>query len=289
MTPFDIHTHSSISDGTDTPRELVEKARRQGLAGVGLTDHDTLSGWDEAASAADELGIPLLLGVELSTSYRGRSVHLLGFLPDPHDPDLQETMRKVRSSRQDRLKQMVENLQTDFPRISWERLLEANPGVAANGEEAPPWGRPHLADLLVAEGYVPDRSEAFRHLLSPAGPYFVRQWAPDPTQMVATVRRAGGVPILAHPFSAGRYRPLPEAVIADMAHAGLFGLERDHREHDEAARLKVDELAGRYGLATTGGSDYHGTGKPNILGEHGSSAAVIQQIIEQGSTPPAGI
>lgn len=290
MKVFDIHTHSNISDGTDTPKELIESAWRRRLAGVGISDHDTLAGWEEAAGEADKRGIPLMLGVELSTSYQGHSVHLLGFLPDPHDEDLQATMSKIRSSRETRLRRMVDNLHADFPQVTWERLVGGNQYDDTEEESTDtPWGRPHLADLLVAEGYVADRTEAFRSLLAPTGPYFVRQWAPHPTEMVRILRSAGGVPILAHPFSKGRHSPLPERVIAEMAEEGLFGLERDHREHDVQARQRVDELADRYGLMKTGGSDYHGTGKPNLLGEHGSSDDVVNQIIEQGAIPLAGI
>lgn len=283
MTAIDIHAHSSISDGTDTPAELVGLARRMNLTGVGITDHDTFAGWEAATRAAKEQGVILLRGVELSTSYEGRSVHLLAFLPDPNHEQLNATMERIRQSRNNRLRLMTEQLGADYPRITWQRLTENEP------DNDIPWGRPHLADLLISEGYVTDRDEAFRTLLGPSGPYFVHQWAPHPAEMVETVKAAGGVPVLAHPISKHRQRPLPETVIAQMTDAGLFGLERDHREHDKVARQRVQELAGKYQLVTTGGSDYHGTGKPNRLGENTTPLALVEQIAELGTTPLVGI
>lgn len=287
MESFDAHVHSAISDGTDDPRALVELAAARGVRGIALTDHDTFEGWISAAEAATDSGLTLIRGVELSTSYRGSSVHLLAYLPDRLDEGLLSTMEQIRGAREQRLRRMVEALGEDYPRITWESLLES--GAAWAVDEAIPWGRPHLADLLIAEGYVRDREEAFAHLLRPGGPYFAHQWAPHPADMVETVRAAGGVPVLAHPLSRERQRPLPIEVIGDMTDAGLFGLERDHREHDDIARAQIDELARRFDLAVTGGSDYHGQGKPNLLGENATAWSVIERIAEQGRTPVIGL
>ena len=143
-------------------------------------------------------------------------------------------------------------------------------------------GRPHIADALVAAGAFPDRSAAFVKALHPSGPYYVHHWAPDPVEAVRCVREAGGVPVLAHPRARKRQRLLPEAVIAQMTQAGLFGIERNHRDHAPEDRADVDRIARELGLAEFGSSDYHGTGKPNRIGENTTDPDVIAELIAQG-------
>ena len=275
MTRIDPHTHSSYSDGTDAPAQLMRAARDAGLSMVGLTDHDTFAGWDEAAAAVGETGVALLRGVEISCSADGITVHLLGYLVDPADAALNGAFARTVEDRRTRARRMVDNLAADFP-ITWEQVLAFAPSDG-------PVGRPHIADALVAAGAFPDRDSAFVHALHPSGPYSARHWAPDPVDAVRMVRGAGGVPVLAHPRARARQRLLPEDVIERMAEAGLYGIERDHRDHDEAGRADVDRLAARLGLAITGSSDYHGTGKPNRLGENTTDPAVIDGIISQGT------
>ena len=277
MFRFDAHVHSAHSDGTDAPADLVRLAARAGLTGLALMDHDTTSGWAPAAQVARAEGLALLPGIELSTSHGGRSIHLLAYLPDPHHPELVGLLSRIRAARTDRLREMVDRLSRDFPRVTWEGLQEMHGAVGV------PWGRPHIADALVAAGYIPDRSAAFAQILHPRSPYYVLQWAPEPAVATDIIRRAGGVPVVAHPFTAKRGRTAPESLIGEMADAGLFGLERDHREHGAAARQLTERLASKYGLALTGGSDYHGTGKPNRLGENVTEADAVQEILRQGS------
>lgn len=279
---IDGHTHSAISDGTDVPGELVLKAHAQGLDVVALTDHDTLSGWEEAQKYADEVGIGLLRGVELSASYQGISVHMLGYLPDPNNATFLELLKKVRRSRQVRLQEMIGRLGADLPGISWEEMMDSSE------EEATTWGRPHIADLLIQQGYAKNRDEAFAKYLHPRGPYYVIQWSPDPIELVTLARQAGAVPVLAHPFSSKR-KPLPDEVIAQMAHAGLFGIEAYHREHDQSATKHAIDLAKSLGLEVTGGSDYHGTGKPNVLGENLTKGTVLRNIAAEGITEVKGL
>ena len=170
---------------------------------------------------------------------------------------------------------MGETLSADYP-ITGE-------DVAAFAPEGGPVGRPHIADALVAAGAFPDRSAAFVKALHPSGPYYVCHWAPDPVEAVRCVREAGGVPVLAHPRARKRQHLLPEAVIADMAAAGLFGIERDHRDHAPEDRADVDRMAREMGLAMFGSSDYHGTGKPNRIGENTTDPQVIAEVIAQGA------
>lgn len=274
MRRIDLHTHSACSDGTDTPRELLAKGAAAGLDVIGLADHDTFAGWDEAASAVPHTGVALVRGLELSCSADGISVHLLGLLPDPTAQPLLDTMRRARESRETRARDMVERLSQDFP-VTW---ADVEPRAPKGG----PVGRPHIADALVAAGAFPDRSAAFHKVLHPSGPYYVHHWAPHPVKAVEILIAAGGVPVLAHPKARARQRLLPDAVIADMCDAGLFGIERDHRDHAPSDREAVDRLARDLGLAVFGASDYHGLGKPNKLGENLTSPEVFDEVEARG-------
>lgn len=273
MTKFDAHAHSNRSDGTDDPAAVIVQAKKAGLDAVALTDHDTFSGLEEAAAAAAQVGIELVPGAELSTRVRGRSLHLLVYYPDVTNPELLELLLRIRESRTERIKEMAARMSADFPGISWEALQQS----ATDGK---PWGRPHLADALVQNGYINDRGEAFQRILHPTSPYYVLQWSPSPEEMVEAARRSGGVPVIAHPLSGWRGQ-VDRSTLTKMVDAGLFGLERDHREHDGKARAMIDELAAEFGLQVTGGSDFHGTGKPNRLAENLTSPLVLDLIKEQ--------
>ena len=276
-TRVDPHTHSVESDGTDRPADVLRAAARAGLDVVGLTDHDSVRGWDQAASAVAETGVALLRGAEISTQSRGVSVHLLSYLHDPAEPTLAEEMERSRRSRLDRARTMVDRIAQDYP-ITWE-LVQAQ---AADGATI---GRPHIADALVAVGAMPDRSTCFDTVLSVRGPYYVPYHAPDAVEAVAMVRAAGGVPVMAHPRAGVRGRVVSDAVIEAMADAGLFALEIDHRDHTPAAAAELEALAARLGLERTGSSDYHGDGKPNVLGERTTRPAVLAKIEEEGRLP----
>lgn len=183
---IDPHTHSAYSDGTDTPAQLLAIAAQAGLDAIALTDHDTTTGWDEAAAAVADTGVSLIRGAEMSCSSSGITVHLLAYLFDPASPGLVDNFRRTREDRETRAVRMVENLSADYP-IAWE-------DVAAFAPEGGPVGRPHIADALVAAGAFPDRSAAFVKALHPSGPYYVHHWAPDPVEAVRCVREAGEFP-----------------------------------------------------------------------------------------------
>ena len=268
---IDLHTHSFASDGTESPGDLVRAAAAAGLDAVALTDHDTTQGWAEAARAAREAGIALVPGIEVSTrTDDGISVHVLGYLFDPADPALLAELDASRESRVGRARTMVDRLAQDYP-ITWDDVL-------AQASEGATIGRPHIADALVANGVVPDRSAAFADLLHSRSRYHVPHYAPHPVEAVRLLRRAGGVAVMAHPFAAQRGRVVADPVVEEMAAAGLAGLEANHRDHDEPARSHALDLANRLGLLVTGSSDYHGTGKPNRLGENLTEPAVLEQI-----------
>jgi predicted metal-dependent phosphoesterase TrpH len=275
---IDLHTHSTVSDGTDSPTGVVEAAREARLDVVGLTDHDTAAGWAEAAAAARRSGIGLVRGTEFSTRALDRPVHLLSYLHDPEDPALVAEMDLVRRSRRDRARVMVERIAQDYP-ITWDDV------VAQAGPEAT-LGRPHIADALVAAGIVPTRGEAFAGVLSPRSPYYERHYAPPAAQMIRAIRHAGGFPVFAHPRAVSRGRTVDDATIEELADAGLGALEVRHRDNPPEAQLHLVALAARLGLLVTGSSDYHGTGKPNRLGENLTDLETLQAIVTQTTGVP---
>jgi 3',5'-nucleoside bisphosphate phosphatase len=281
--PFiDLHAHSSVSDGTERPADLVRAAASAGLDGVAITDHDTTAGWDEASATARSLPLTLLPGMELSTRVGYRSVHVLGYLLDPADPALVAETSAIRDGRLSRAKRMVERIGRDHP-LTWDDVLaQARPGATI--------GRPHIADALVAKGLEHDRSAAFRGILHPASGYYEPHDAPTPLRGVELVRAAGGVPVIAHPAASSRGIVIDEPMLRSLVDAGLSGLEVDHRENLAHGKRTLLDWASRFGLFVTGSSDYHGTGKPNRLGEHRTSRRAFDAIVAQatGSEPVVG-
>ncbi|MCU1473586.1 PHP domain-containing protein [Amnibacterium sp.] len=280
---IDLHTHSRVSDGTEPPAEVVAQAVGAGLSTIALTDHDTTAGWAEARGAATATGLGLVPGVELSTRLEWRSVHVLGYLVDPEHPGLLAETARIREARRSRARRIVARIGVDYP-LAWSDVLaQTSPGSTV--------GRPHIADALVALGIESDRSAAFAGILHPRRGYIEPHYAPTPQAGVRLIRDAGGVPVLAHPGAAGRDRVLGEDVVADLVDAGLFGLELYHRENTPDGRERVAELAERFGLSVTGSSDYHGSGKPNRLGENTTAPEVLERILAQGTgtlpVPPA--
>ncbi|GAB3600659.1 PHP domain-containing protein [Kineococcus gypseus] len=279
---IDLHTHSTASDGTERPSELVASAAGAGLDVVALTDHDTTSGWAEALAAGERLGVRVVPGMEVSCLVHGVSVHLLSYWHDPADASLVGMLDASRTSRVTRAQRMVERMSADTG-LRWEDVLAHVHGGATIG-------RPHIADALVAAGVVADRDEAFATLLSGRGPYFVPHTAPDPLEAIALVRAAGGVPVLAHPAASKRGSCVGDADVEAMVAVGLAGLEVDHRDHSDAERRHLRDLARSLGLLVTGSSDYHGTGKRNALGEHTTDPDVLREIeVRAGSGRADGV
>ncbi|MBW3070051.1 MULTISPECIES: PHP domain-containing protein [unclassified Actinomyces] len=273
---IDPHTHSAYSDGTESPAALMAQAARAGLDVVGLTDHDTTAGWEEAAAAVPETGVTLLRGAEISCSANGIALHLLAYLFDPDYAPLADALAHARHSRSNRTRLMVQRLAADYP-ITWE-------GVLAQAADATTIGRPHIADALVAAGAFPDRAAAFAGPLATSSPYYVPYWVLDPVDACRLVRAAGGVPVAAHPRAANRQRGLvPDETFARMAQAGLAAIEVDHRDHGPAQRDQARALAQALGLGMSGASDYHGAGKPNRLGENLMPPALLEQIVSEGA------
>jgi len=272
---IDLHAHSSVSDGTQTPAELVAAAAAAGLGTIALTDHDSTAGWDEAIRTGRELGIRVIPGLELSTQLEFASVHLLGYLVDPTDADLVAATAEIRAERFGRAESMVSRIAKDYD-LSWEDVLaQTTPGATV--------GRPHIADALVAKGIVPDRSSAFRGILNWRGGYYQPHRAPEPVVGVELIVGAGGVPVIAHPGARGPSTLFDAAKIRGLVAAGLAGLELHHRDNAPDRLPKWQAWAAEHDLIVTGSSDYHGAGKPNRLGEHTTDPSQLARILALAS------
>jgi predicted metal-dependent phosphoesterase TrpH len=251
---IDLHTHSSASDGTDTPGDLVREAAAAGLDVVALTDHDAMSGWGEAQQAADEAGITLVPGLEISTRFHHRGVHLLGYLLDPTHPPLVSELDRILEGRTARTPAIVAALREHGIDISEDDVRRESGGSVAAG-------RPHVADALVRLGVVTDRTEAFATLLSPGQPGYVNRYASALEEMIPLVAAAGGVTVVAHPWGRGSRSVLDAEALAGLKDLGLAGIEVDHQDHSAADRVELRALARDLDLVVTGSSDHHGLGK----------------------------
>jgi predicted metal-dependent phosphoesterase TrpH len=258
---IDLHTHTTASDGTDSPFALVKKALATGVTTLGITDHDSTAGWAEAVTAIQPQ-IQLVLGAEVSClTTDGISVHMLGLLFDGEDEQIQQMLSDSRDTRLPRMRKMVALLQADGFDISLEDVYEAAPDQATIG-------RPHLADALVAKKIVATRDEAFADLLHNESKYYVTHAAPTPADAIATIKSAGGVAVIAHPFASRRGQILTADSFQDLVIAGLDGIEVHHRDQNAAEQQVLTEIARELHLVTTGASDYHGTGKLNAMAEN---------------------
>lgn len=272
---IDLHTHSSVSDGTESPGQLIAAAIEAGVTTVALTDHDSTAGWAEAFAAAAGTGLTVIPGMELSTNYGPASVHMLAYLFNPLDGGVVAETARIRDGRLHRAERIVEKVGEDYD-LTWDDVL-------AQSSDGGTLGRPHIADALVAKGHVGSREEAFESILDWQGPYYEKYYAPSPLVGVRMIVAAGGVPVLAHPATRGRYRVIEEHAIAELVDAGLAGLEIHHRDNTADGKLRLFELAERYDLFVTGSSDYHGEGKPNRLAENTTSPESLERIVAASS------
>ena len=275
---IDLHTHSRVSDGTDSPAELVAAAAPAGLDVVALTDHDTMAGVAEAQATGRRVGVTVLCGIELTCQLGGVTVHLLGYGCRADDARLSSVLADLRDDRVRRVPKMVAGLNGAGVKVGVRDVeAAARPGATL--------GRPHVADALVASGIVADRQEAFDKWLDVGRPGYVSHYKVPLVEGVAMVNGAGGVSVLAHPWGRESRRVLTPEVISGLADGGLDGLEVDHQLHDAATRAELRVLANECGLIPTGSSDYHGTGKvDHDLGCNLTSDAsyeAIQSLITQ--------
>jgi 3',5'-nucleoside bisphosphate phosphatase len=283
VTRIDLHCHSTASDGTLTPAELVTAGAKAGLDVMGITDHDTTGGWAAAADARPE-GLRLVRGAELSCTWYGVEpsipLHLLAYLFDPAEPRLAAELARVREDRERRAEQIVEQLRADGVDISWPEVRDYARGGSV--------GRPHIAQALIRAGLVRTTNEAFASRWLGAR-YYVPKVDLEVFDAVRAVRDAGGVAVFAHPRATSRGRVVPDRLIVDLAAAGLFGLEADHEDHSEAERASVRALAERLGLVVTGSSDFHGTHKTVQLGAFLTTESAYERIVAAaGGVPVLG-
>jgi predicted metal-dependent phosphoesterase TrpH len=269
VTRIDLHCHSTASDGTLTPAELVTAGRAAGLDVMAITDHDTTGGWAEAARARPD-GLRLVRGAELSCRWYGAqrpiALHLLA-----------SDLARLREDREQRAERIVGRLRADGVDITWPEVQNYASGGSV--------GRPHIAQALIRAGLVRTTDEAFasRWLGSR---YFVPKNDLDVFEAVRAVRGAGGVPVFAHPRATKRGRVVPDTLIGELAGAGLFGLEADHEDHTPAERTQMRALAGRLGLVVTGSSDFHGTHKTVRLGAFETDPEAYEKIVAAATGVP---
>jgi 3',5'-nucleoside bisphosphate phosphatase len=274
---IDLHTHTTCSDGTDSPRELVNKAIVQGLDILGISDHDTTAGWAEAAETLRG-SLQLVLGSEISClTNDGVSVHMLGLLFDPEHEEMQRVLEETRDGRLPRMRKMIEKMRAEGMDISIEDVEKAMPMGAT-------MGRPHLADALVAKKIVKSRDEAFVDLLHNESRFYVSHAAPTPVEAIALIRRAGGVAVIAHPFASHRGQILKPEDFSQLVAAGLNGIEVDHRDQNPDERAMLRTIAHELDLAITGSSDYHGTGKLNSLAENHTHREQWEKLESQANS-----
>jgi 3',5'-nucleoside bisphosphate phosphatase len=274
----DLHTHSSVSDGTEPPAVVIRRGAEAGLDAIALTDHDTVAGHREAAGALPP-GLILVPGAELSCRIEGHSVHLLAYLFNPEHDELAGEMAEIRESRLFRARTMVDRLAGLGVPVTWEQVSE----IAGGGVV----GRPHIARAMIDAGVVSSIDEAFTpEWIGPGGPAYVSRYALDPARAIRLVHAAGGITVLAHPRGAGRGWQIPADVIAELARAGLTGMEVNHPQHDEGERGRLGELARTLKLIPSGGSDDHGALTGHRIGSDtapdGSYEALIRRATGAG-------
>ena len=275
---IDLHTHSTASDGTDGPAELVRAAAAAGLDVVALTDHDTTAGWDEAVAALPS-GLRLVRGMEMSCTGRGEdgapvAVHLLAYLFDPHDPVFVAELERLRGERVSRIRAMGRRMAEDGLPIDVDAVL-ASAGPAA--------GRPHLARGPVRAGVVPTVGDASTDLLSPRGRYYVPKADTPLADAVKMVTAAGGVTVVAHARARARGRILALDHIEELAELGLGGVEADHPDHSEEDARTMKDLARSLGVIVTGSSDYHGGNKDVPLGRFTTAPSAYEALLDRAT------
>ena len=277
-----MHSHSTASDGTCPPEEVMRRASAAGLDAIALTDHDTVAGHREAALALPP-GLTLVPGMELSCRLQGHSVHLLGYLFDLADTELAAECARIRQSRVHRARAMVERLTELGVPVTWEQVSAlAGDGVV---------GRPHIARAMVSAGVISSPDEAFGpDWIGAGGRAHVARYALDPARAIALIRSAGGVTVLAHPRARSRAWMMPDDVLADLAAAGLQGIEVWHPDQDQAQRAHLAALAADLGLVASGGSDDHGALTGYRIGCETIAPEEYQRLLSQaaGAGPVRG-
>jgi predicted metal-dependent phosphoesterase TrpH len=270
---IDLHTHSTASDGTFTPTALVHYAKTKGLRALALTDHDCIDGIKEAMAVGKEVGVEVVPGVELSAKFPNGTMHILGFFVDPSDSIFLQRLAMLQEARSQRNPKIVKKLQGLGIEITYDEVVAASGGGQV--------GRPHFASVLMEKGYVKTIAEAFEKYLKNGGPAYVEKDRFSPEESIALIHEAGGVAALAHPFTLHLPVEEMERVLERLTRAGLNGVEVYYSIHSPEQTAQYEQLARKWGLVATGGSDFHGEFKPKIdLGVGTGDLQVPYSVLE---------
>jgi 3',5'-nucleoside bisphosphate phosphatase len=274
----DLHLHSFISDGSESPKRIVELAVAAGMSAIALTDHDILDGIPEARRSADTHGLLFIPGTELSVDWNGAAMHMLVYFLEPHSGPLQDRLVAVREGRATRNLRIITALQSHGIDITFDEVA----AVAGDGS----MGRPHFARVLIDKGVVTSMPEAFDNWLATGRPGYVSRERLEAFEAVELARQSGAVPVIAHPHTLGLGADEYADAFVDLADAGLGGIEAYYTEYSQDLREHLAGICNRLGIAATGGSDFHGTYKPDIrvgigLGDLSVPEKAIQQLVAQ--------
>lgn len=274
MKYIDLHVHSTVSDGTFTPTELVAEAKRCNLSAFALTDHDTVRGFEEAKKASEGSGIEVIPGVEISAAYKKKDIHILGLLIDPNYEPLKRSLDAALLERDQRNAKMAQNLAAGGLDIDIERLTAAfSPGTVLT--------RAHFAKFLLETKQIKSMNEAFEHYLNADGPYYVPREYISPENAIKLIKQAGGIPVLAHPLVYHLPEEELDALIARLKDTGLEGLEVFYSSNTGFDEGIVRRYANKYHLIMTGGSDFHGANKPHIsMGSGKGNLKIPYSVLE---------
>lgn len=274
QTRVDLHTHTNMSDGTRSPKEQVLLAKQIGLAGLAITDHDSIAGWEEALAAGHEYGIKVVPGVEVSSLWESKDIHILGYYLNDKDQNLLTKLEEIRNVRNKRNKLMIERLNQIGISITMEEVASRKQDRQTN------LGRPHIAEVLIEKGVVQSMEEAFEIYLGRSGKAYVNVPRISPVEAVQLIKSAGGVAILAHP---GLYEE--DQIIEELVANGLDGIEVYHADHTREDEIKYEEYANKHQLIITGGSDYHGERNGKVfhapLGSKGVTLSTVSLLEER--------
>ncbi len=257
MSRIDLHSHTTASDGSLTPEELVRLAKRQGVSTLAVTDHDTVAGLPRAIAEGERLGVEIIPGIEISCSYGETELHILGYFINPDDPHLKPALTRYWASREDRNPLIVQRLNELGCELDYAEVK------AAAGSAT--MGRPHIAQALLRKGYVRSISEAFDRYLADGGPAYIPRRLPPPTEAIGLIRQTGGIPVLAHPVYTARIKEPFEQICETLKGFGLMGIESFYSSHNQQQTDRYRSVSREQNLLVTGGSDFHGEAKPNLL------------------------
>ena len=254
---IDLHAHTTRSDGSASPEELMAMASAKRARAVAITDHDTVAALNDARAAADRFEIEFVPGIEISAEYSPGTMHVLGYYIDEKSASLSEKLDELRRARERRNPEIASRLQALGVDVSYDDAAD----VAGNEVV----GRPHFARLMVERGYARSIQDAFDRFLKKGAPAYVEKARLSPRNSIAMIREAGGVAVLAHPYQLGlsSYEEV-DRIVGELIGVGLEGIEALYSRHSPAQRAAYAEIAARHGLLVTGGSDFHGTYKPDI-------------------------